>query len=144
MAQRLGKVLLGLGILGTISLLVWGWREGIFAFGDQGASVGIDRIFFFFFYLPIAMLIGASGFVLSFPKALTAARYRMFLLITSSLMALVAVGFVLTNVSANVRYYDGEDVLGVFSLNLLIAAPLFLLSGVLFFISRHRRHRSSR
>jgi len=141
MAQRLGKVLLGLGILGTISLLVWGWGNGIFAFGDKGASVGIGRIFFFFFYLPIAALISASGLVLSFPKALMAARYRKSLLITSSLMALVAVGFVLTNVSANVRFYGGENVLGVFILNLVIVAPLFLLSGVLFFISRYRSSR---
>jgi len=60
-------------------------------------------------------------------------------LVVSLLLLLVAAGFTIENVMSNIRHYGREGALGVLILNLFFALPLFLLSGLLFYLSRSGR-----
>jgi len=143
MTQKLGRFLLGLGILSTAGLLTWGWGQGFFSFGDKGVAIGIDRAFFFFVYLPMTALISVSGVVLSYSKKVRKVWFRRIFFVTSLLVFLVAVNFILVNIKVNIRYYGGEDMLRVLILDLIFATPLLFLSGMLFYFGILRRTNKS-
>jgi len=128
MRQRLGQSLLLVGLLATAGVLLWGWREGVFALSQTGPAVGLGRAFFAILYLPLALSLVVLGIILT-GRGRVAPRW---LRVVAAFFALVALGFVLMGVAGNLTYYAGRDVYRVLLQNLILASPLLLLSGLLF------------
>ena len=137
MSRIIGKIVLLIGLLVTVGVIGWAFSHELFDFTQKGAGIGLERVFFFFLYLPTALCVLVGGVLLAFrDRVAESGVVKTGVLVVSLLLLLVAAGFTIKNVMSNIRHYGGEGALGVLILNLFFALPLFLLSGLLFYLSR--------
>ena len=137
MSKIIGRALLVAGLLMMVGVLIWGWYSGIFDFSQTGAAIGLRRLFFYFLYLPIPMIIAVAGLVLMSKNWIASnVPLKMMALVMSVFLFLSAIIFVAFNVMGNVMHYGKEDMLKVIVLNLIFTLPVLFLSGLLFFSSR--------
>lgn len=137
MSRIVGKIVLLIGLLMTVGVMGWAFSHELFDFTQKGAGIGLGRVFLFLLYLPTALCILVAGAFLSFRDWVAKnGMVKASALVASLLLLLVAVGFTIGGVMGNIRHYGGEGALGVLIQNLIFALPLFLLSGLLFHLSR--------
>lgn len=137
MSRIIGKIVLLIGLLVTVGVIGWAFSHELFDFTQKGAGIGLARVFFFFLYLPTALCVLVGGVLLAFrDRVAENGVVKIGALVVSLLLLLVAAGFTIENVMSNIRHYGGEGVPGVLILNLFFALPLFLLSGLFFYLSR--------
>ena len=137
MSKTIGKVLLAVGLLTTAGIFILGWNSKVFDFSQTGAAIGLRRLFFYYLYLPIPMIIASVGFILISRDWLESIiPLKRIALVISAFLFLSAIIFVSFNVMGNIMHYGKENVLEVFVLNLIFTSPVFFLSGLLFLSSR--------
>lgn len=137
MSRIIGKIVLLIGLLMTLGVMAWAFSHELFDFTQEGAGIGLERVFLFLLYLPIALCVLVAGFFLSFRDWVAKnGVVKTGALVVSLLLLLVAIGFTIGGIMGNIRHYGGKDAPGVLIQNLIFALPLFLLSGLLFHLGR--------
>jgi len=135
MIKTIGKAFLIIGVLLAAAIAIEGWRQAIFAPSQTGAAIGLRRIFFLFVYIPAAIGVAIVGSILAFGSQVNNAAIKKTSLVASVFFFLLALGFITMNISSNVRYYEGEGLIFVVLMNLILAAPVLFLGGLLYWIS---------
>jgi len=136
MIKTIGKALSIIGVLLATVIVIVGWRHAIFSSSQTGAAIGLRRIFFLFVYIPAAIGVAIVGSILAFGSQVNNAAIKKTSLVASVFFFLLALGFITMNISSNVRYYEGEGLIFVVLMNLILAAPMLFLGGLLYWISR--------
>ena len=135
MQKKIGNALLGIGAISTVGVLIWGWKLGILSFYRVGVAAGIERLFFFFLYLPVPIILAVIGGILAYKKQVMGSGFlRGMSLGISLLLLLIVIGSVGLNLVYNLKYYGGSAIVYVLALNVGFVFPLLFLSGVLFYI----------
>lgn len=137
MQRIISSILLAAGLLTIIGGVLWGWKEGVFDWSRMGAGIGLTRTFFLFLYMPIAIGITIAGCILLFKGWIARNNLiKMGGFLISFFLFMIALGFVVSNVTSNIRNYGGDDLWWVLTLNFVFTSPMLFLSGLFFLISQ--------
>lgn len=137
MFRMIGKLFLGIGLLTTAGIVIWGWDNKIFDLSQTGTAVGLRRLFFLLLYLPIPMSVTIIGLALTFRDWIARSIIvKRIALVASALLFFHIISFVVFNIIDNIIHYEMNNLINVLMTNFVFASPILLLSMLLFLISR--------